>query len=90
MPDHLKYAFLGEKETLPVIISNKLSNLEEEKLIQVLREFKEAVGWTIADIKRLSPSTCMHRILMEEDCKPSRQAQRRLNPPMMEVVKKEI
>ncbi|KAL9254457.1 Retrovirus-related Pol polyprotein from transposon 17.6-like protein [Drosera capensis] len=27
---------------------------------------------------------------MEEGSKPSRQAQRRLNPPMMEVVKKEI
>ncbi|KAL0294766.1 UNVERIFIED_CONTAM: hypothetical protein Scaly_3116200 [Sesamum calycinum] len=32
----------------------------------------------------------MHRILLEEGTKPSREAQRRLNPPMMEVVKKEI
>ena len=64
--------------------------MEEEKLIRVLREYKEAIGWTTADIKGLSPSTCMHRILLEEDCKPSREAQRRLNPPMMEVVKKEI
>ncbi|KAL0302831.1 UNVERIFIED_CONTAM: hypothetical protein Sangu_3075300 [Sesamum angustifolium] len=55
--------------------------LEEEKLIRVLREFREAIGWTIADIKGLSPSTCMHRILLEEGAKPSREAQRRLNPP---------
>ncbi|KAL0428255.1 UNVERIFIED_CONTAM: Retrovirus-related Pol polyprotein from transposon.6, partial [Sesamum latifolium] len=68
----------------------KLSTLEEEKLIRVLREFREAIGWTITDIKGLSPSTCMHRILLEEGAKPSREAQRRLNPPMMEVVKKEI
>ena len=33
---------------------------------------------------------CMHRILLEEDAKPTREAQRRLNPPMIEVVKKEI
>ena len=33
---------------------------------------------------------CMHRILLEDDSKPSREAQRRLNPPMMEVVKKDI
>ena len=33
---------------------------------------------------------CMHRILLEEGSKPTREAQRRLNPPMMEVVKKEI
>ncbi|KAL0416188.1 UNVERIFIED_CONTAM: Transposon Ty3-G Gag-Pol polyprotein [Sesamum latifolium] len=90
LPKHLKYAFLGENDTLPVIISNKLSTLEEEKLIRVLREFREAIGWTIADIKGLSPSTCMHRILLEEGAKPSREAQCRLNPPMMEVVKKEI
>ncbi|KAL0404316.1 UNVERIFIED_CONTAM: Retrovirus-related Pol polyprotein from transposon.6 [Sesamum radiatum] len=90
LPNHLKYAFLGENNTLPVIISSKLAPLEEEKLVRVLREFKEAIGWTIADIKGLSPSTCMHRILLKEGTKPSREAQRRLNPPMMEVVKKEI
>ncbi|KAM1282346.1 hypothetical protein ACFX2H_022723 [Malus domestica] len=43
-----------------------------------------------AHIKGISPTTCMHRILLEEGAKPSREAQRRLNPPMMEVVKKEI
>ncbi|KAL0391221.1 UNVERIFIED_CONTAM: hypothetical protein Scaly_0479200 [Sesamum calycinum] len=80
----------GENYTLPVIISSKLTTLEEEKLIRVLREFKEAIGWTITDIKGLSPSTCMHRILLEEGTKPSREAQRRVNPLMMEVVKKEI
>ncbi|KAL0313044.1 UNVERIFIED_CONTAM: hypothetical protein Sradi_5703700 [Sesamum radiatum] len=90
LPKHLKYAYLGKNETLPVIISSKLSTLEEEKLIRVLREFRESIDWTTADIKGLSPSTCMHRILLEEGAKPSREAQRRLNPPMMEVVKKEI
>ncbi|KAL2232540.1 UNVERIFIED_CONTAM: Retrovirus-related Pol polyprotein from transposon 17.6 [Sesamum indicum] len=90
LPKHLKYVFLGENKTLPVIISSKLTDLEEEKLIRVLHEFREAIGWTIADIKGLSPSTCMHRILLEEGTKPSREAQRRLNPLMMEVVKKEI
>ncbi|KAL0463198.1 UNVERIFIED_CONTAM: hypothetical protein Slati_0207400, partial [Sesamum latifolium] len=89
LPKHLKYAFLRENDTLPVIISSKLSTLEE-KLIRVLREFREAIGWTIADIKGLSPFTCMHRILLKEGAKPSREAQRRLNPSMMEVVKKEI
>ena len=63
---------------------------EEEKLVRVLKEHKMAIGWTLADIKGISPTTCMHQILMEEGAKPSREAQRRLNPPMMEVVKKEI
>ncbi|KAM1889595.1 hypothetical protein ACFX13_047560 [Malus domestica] len=90
LPDHLKYAFLGEEETLPVIVSSSLTALEEEKLIRVLKEHKTAIGWTLADIKGISPTTCMHRIFLEEGAKPTREAQRRLNPPMMEVVKKEI
>ncbi|XP_040963884.1 uncharacterized protein [Gossypium hirsutum] len=90
LPDHLKYVFLGEKDTLPVIVSNKLTKDEEESLVRVLKEYKEAIGWTIADIKGLSPSTCMYRISIEDNTKPKRDAQRRLNPPMTEVVKKEI
>ncbi|CAN6687784.1 unnamed protein product [Malus baccata var. baccata] len=90
LPSHLKYIFLGENETLPAIISSFLTEQEEEKLVRVLKEFKSALGWTLADIKGISPTTCMHHIFLEEGAKPTREAQRRLNPPMMEVVKKEI
>ncbi|CAN6718941.1 unnamed protein product [Malus baccata var. baccata] len=90
LPSHLKYIFLGENETLPAIISSSLRAQEEEKLLRVLKEFKSALGWTLADIKGISPTTCMHHIFLEEGAKPTREAQRRLNPPMMEVVKKEI
>ncbi|KAM1559976.1 hypothetical protein TB1_003248 [Malus domestica] len=90
LPSHLKYIFLGENETLPAIISSSLTAQEEEKLLRVLEEFKSALGWTLADIKGISPTTCMHHIFLEEGAKPTREAQRRLNPPMMEVVKKEI
>ncbi|KAM1620529.1 hypothetical protein ACFXTN_017496 [Malus domestica] len=90
LPSHLKYPYLGDKETLLVIISSTLMALEEEKLIRVLKEHKTAIGWTLADISGISPTTCMHRILLEEGAKPAQEAQRRLNPPMMEVVKKEI
>ncbi|CAN6567565.1 unnamed protein product [Malus baccata var. baccata] len=90
LPSHLKYIFLGENETLPAIISSSLTAQEEEKLLRVLKEFKSALGWTLADIKGISPTTCMHHIFLEKGAKPTRKAQRRLNPPMMEVVKKEI
>ncbi|KAM2064664.1 hypothetical protein ACFX16_028035 [Malus domestica] len=90
LPSHLKYIFLGGNETLPAIISSSLTAQEEEKLVRVLKEFKSALGWTLADIKGISPTTCMHHIFLEEGAKPTREAQRRLNPPIMEVVKKEI
>ncbi|CAN6695195.1 unnamed protein product [Malus baccata var. baccata] len=51
LPSHLKYIFLGENETLPAIISSSLTAQEEEKLLRVLKEFKSALGWTLADIK---------------------------------------
>jgi len=70
LPAHLKYAFLGENETLPVIISNNLTSNQELQLLQVLKARKEAIGWTVADIKGISPSICMHRILLEDDAKP--------------------
>ncbi|KAH9680148.1 hypothetical protein KPL71_026438 [Citrus sinensis] len=90
LPEHMQYIYLGENETLPVIIAKTLTPVQQEKLIRVLQDHKTAIGWTIADIKGISPSMCMHRILLEEGSKPTRDAQHRLNPPMMEVVKKEI
>ncbi|XP_062114512.1 uncharacterized protein LOC133825612 [Humulus lupulus] len=49
-PSHLRYAYLGPSSTLTVIISAELSHDQEEKLLEVLRKFKKAIGWTIADI----------------------------------------
>lgn len=88
LPKHLRYAYLGNSNSLPVIISAALNELQEEKLLRVLRDHKSARGWTIAVIKGISPSFCMHKILMEEDAKPTVEQQRRLNPIMEEVVKK--
>ena len=90
LPSHLKYAFLGVEETLSVIISSSLESDQENKLLEILRTHKTAIGWTIEDIKGISPLICTHRIHLEEDVKPSRQPHRRLNPIMKEVVKKEV
>nr|XP_011463572.1 PREDICTED: LOW QUALITY PROTEIN: uncharacterized protein LOC101311565 [Fragaria vesca subsp. vesca] len=90
LPDTLKYAFLGPFESLPVIIASDLSSTQEEKLLQILREHKEAIGWSIADIKGISPSVVMHKIHLEDNAKTSREAQRRLNPAMKEVVRAEV
>ncbi|XP_070036178.1 uncharacterized protein [Nicotiana tomentosiformis] len=87
LPAHLRYAFLGPNSTLPVIISSGLLAVQVEQLLQLLQECKTAIGWTMADIKGISPAFCMHNILLEEGHKPSREHQRRLNPNMKEVIK---
>ena len=42
--DHLKYAYLGEKEALSVIVASHLTEEQEEDLLIVLRDNKEAIG----------------------------------------------
>ena len=44
----------------------------------------------MSDFNGIDPSLCMHRIFLEEDSNPSREAQRRLNPKVWDVVKDEI
>ncbi|CAN6723489.1 unnamed protein product [Malus baccata var. baccata] len=90
LPEHLKYAYLGADSSLPVIIAADLSSTEEDKLLRILRSHQDAISWTIADIKGISPTICMHKILMEDGVKPAIDAQRRLNPIMKEVVRNEV
>ena len=90
LPKHLRYAYLGESSTLHVIISASLHTEQGDKLLRVLRMHKTTLGWSIADIKGISPSICMHKILMEESYKPSVEHQCCLNPNMKEEVKAEV
>jgi len=60
LPYTLKYAFLGEFKTLPVIFYFHLDKDQEGKMLDMLCKHKEALGWTIADIKRISLSVVMH------------------------------
>ena len=71
--NNLKYKFQGPTESLHVIIASDLADAQEKKLLDVLREHKEAIGWTIKDIKGISPSLVMHKINLEENAKPSRE-----------------
>nr|GEW35247.1 reverse transcriptase domain-containing protein [Tanacetum cinerariifolium] len=41
-------------------------------------------------IKGINPEFCTHKILMEEDYKPAVQHQRRVNPKIYDVIKKEV
>ncbi|KAH9705552.1 Endonuclease [Citrus sinensis] len=90
LPNTLEYAFLGEESTLPVIISSPLNNEQKGKLLDVLKEHKGALGWTIADIKGINPVDCMHYIHLDENAKSTREMQRQLNPNMKEVVRTEV
>ncbi|RVW40854.1 Retrovirus-related Pol polyprotein from transposon 412 [Vitis vinifera] len=63
---------------------------QEKFLLEVLKRCKKAIGWQISDLKGISPLVCTHHIYMEEEAKPIRQLQRRLNPHLQEVVRAEV
>ena len=68
LPNHLKYEFLEPEKRKPVIISTALTEAEKQKLLVILRKYKEAIAWSI-DLKGISPSICMHKILLEDKAK---------------------
>ncbi|RDX63182.1 hypothetical protein CR513_58415, partial [Mucuna pruriens] len=70
---------IAESLILPIIIANSLRQEQEDKLLEVLRQHKTAIGWKLSDLLGINPSICMHRILMEEEVKPIRKQQIRLN-----------
>ncbi|GKC06158.1 reverse transcriptase domain-containing protein [Tanacetum coccineum] len=90
LPPHLEYTFLEGDNKLPVIIAKDLSVEEKAALIKVLKSHKRAIAWKLSDIKGINPEFCTHKILMEEDYKPAVQHQRRVNPKIHDVIKKEV
>ncbi|GJW63432.1 reverse transcriptase domain-containing protein [Tanacetum coccineum] len=90
LPPHLEYAFLEKNNKLPVIISKDLSQDEKTSLINVLKNQKQAIAWKLSDIRGIDPEFCSHKILLEDDYEPSVQHQRRVNPKIHDVIKKEV
>ncbi|GJX01901.1 reverse transcriptase domain-containing protein [Tanacetum coccineum] len=71
LPSHLEYAYLEENDKLPVIIAKGLKDDEKYALLKVLKSHKRAIAWKITDIKGIDPRFCTHKILMEDDYKPT-------------------
>nr|GEV68820.1 reverse transcriptase domain-containing protein [Tanacetum cinerariifolium] len=90
LPSHLEYAFLEDSNKLPVIIAKNFKGVKKEALINVLKSHKRAITWKISDIKGIDPRFCTHKILMEDDYKPAVQSQRRVNPKIHDVIKKDV
>ncbi|GJT80068.1 reverse transcriptase domain-containing protein, partial [Tanacetum coccineum] len=67
-----------------------LSDDEKTALIKVLKSRKQAIAWKLSDIKGINPEFCSHKILMEDDYEPAVQHQRRVNPKIHDVIKKEV
>ena len=66
--------------------------------MSILKRHQEAIGWTMKDIKGISPANIKgispaivhHRIHLVDDATPRRDPQRKLNPLLQEAVKAKI
>ncbi|GJV58241.1 reverse transcriptase domain-containing protein [Tanacetum coccineum] len=88
--DNLEYAFLEEPTFLPIIILSQLSKENKNKLVSILKRYKQTFAWKTTDIPGIRSSFYKHKIQLLDDKKLVVQKQRRLNPNMQEVIKKEI
>nr|GEW07623.1 reverse transcriptase domain-containing protein [Tanacetum cinerariifolium] len=89
LPHHLEYAFLEGDDKLPIIIANYFSVEEKAAIITVLKSHKQAIAWKLSDIKGINLEFYTHKILMEDDFEPAVQQQRRVNPKIYDIIKKE-
>nr|GEV74304.1 hypothetical protein [Tanacetum cinerariifolium] len=89
LPPHLKYPFLEGDDKLHVIIPKDLSVEEKSARIKVLKSHKQAIAWKLSDIKGINPKFCTPKILMK-DFEPAVPHQRRVNPKIHKVIKKEV
>nr|GEW11815.1 reverse transcriptase domain-containing protein [Tanacetum cinerariifolium] len=90
LPPHLEYAFLEVDDKLPVIIAKYLKDEEKTALIKVLKSHKQALSWKLSDVKGINLKFCTHKIVMDDDLKPAVQHQRRVNPIIHKVIKKDV
>ncbi|GJR50165.1 reverse transcriptase domain-containing protein [Tanacetum coccineum] len=90
LPPHLKYAFLEGTDKLPVIIAKDLKDEDKTAFLKVLRSHKRAIAWKISDTKGIDSKFYTHKNLLEDNVKPTVQHQRRVNPKIHEVIKKEV
>ncbi|GJZ50528.1 reverse transcriptase domain-containing protein [Tanacetum coccineum] len=83
-----KGAKVLKESGLLMVISSALSTDKKTRLLEVLRNRKRVIAWSITDIKGIDSSLFTHKLLMEDKFKPSVQPQRRVDPNIKEVVPK--
>ena len=68
LPPGLKYAFLHDNRATPVVINDKLTESETRRLVAVLEKYRSVIGYSLQDLKGISPNLCTHRIPLQEIC----------------------
>ena len=58
--------------------------------METLQKHSSAYAWEYTNMKGINPETCIHHLYIEENSKPVRQPQRRMNPNLREIVNEKL
>jgi hypothetical protein len=95
----LSPTFLEKKESTelveispgkPLYINSILEPEQKTQVIEMLRRQFDAFAWDYVDMKDIYLDTCTHHIYTNDQIKPVRQPQRRMNPTLKDIVKEEL
>nr|GFB46228.1 hypothetical protein [Tanacetum cinerariifolium] len=76
---------------LEALLINDPEPLSNQKdFFPTLHKDLKAISWKLTDIKGIDLEFCSHKILLGEDYSPKVQSQRRVNPKIHDVIKKEV
>lgn len=81
---------MGEHNTLTVIITVDMIEIQEGALLSMLKVQRKAIGWTITDIKEIILFTVQYRIHLLGDARRTRDSQHRLNLVMKKAMRIDI
>jgi hypothetical protein len=59
-------------------------------LIKILQTHSDAFAWEYTDMQGIHPNTCIHHIYIEDNSRPVRKPQIRMNPLLKDTVKNEL
>uniref|UniRef100_A0A2N9G3H6 Uncharacterized protein n=1 Tax=Fagus sylvatica TaxID=28930 RepID=A0A2N9G3H6_FAGSY len=78
------------EEPREVKIGTRCAAEQKEALIALLREFHEIFAWSYQDMPGLDTDIVVHKIPLKPECKPVKQALRRMKPEVILKIKEEV
>uniref|UniRef100_A0A2N9IH86 Uncharacterized protein n=1 Tax=Fagus sylvatica TaxID=28930 RepID=A0A2N9IH86_FAGSY len=78
------------EEPREVKIGTRCTTEQKEALIALLREFHEIFAWSYQDMPGLDTDIVVHKIPLKPECKPVKQALRRMKPEVILKIKEEV
>uniref|UniRef100_A0A2N9FM09 RNase H type-1 domain-containing protein n=1 Tax=Fagus sylvatica TaxID=28930 RepID=A0A2N9FM09_FAGSY len=85
-----EYAGPMGEEPREVKIGTRCTTEQKEALIALLREFHEIFAWSYQDMPGLDTDIVVHKIPLKPECKPVKQALRRMKPEVILKIKEEV